>query len=193
LLAHWLGAVLAIGLPMPGWLPLGMGAASAAVLLFGFAFPPLLQLARVPTLRVLRRRRCRLSGAAWAGLAVPATLAARLASSHGWPIARAAGSATARPTSRQHFFDRPPSPICAGWLATAARCTGKATADAPVGTASRQLPASQPAGIRNCSHGAPGWMRLPARSALPDGRLSGWSAESFSWRSPAATASPAWF
>ena len=35
-------------------LPLFQGAAVAAVLLFGFAFPPLLQLSKVPTLRVFR-------------------------------------------------------------------------------------------------------------------------------------------
>jgi putative ABC transport system permease protein len=42
-------------LPAAGWLPVAEGAAVAAVLLFGFAFPPLLQLSKVPTLRVLRR------------------------------------------------------------------------------------------------------------------------------------------
>lgn len=54
-LVGWLSKMLAISLPMPGWLPLWQGAAVAAVLLFGFALPPLLQLSRVPTLRVLRR------------------------------------------------------------------------------------------------------------------------------------------
>lgn len=54
-LIHWLSRVLDVSLPLPGWLPLLHGAAVAAVLLFGFAFPPLLQLSRVPTLRVLRR------------------------------------------------------------------------------------------------------------------------------------------
>ena len=54
-LASWLGEVLALPLPAAGLLPLAQGAAVAGVLLFGFAFPPLLQLAQVPTLRVLRR------------------------------------------------------------------------------------------------------------------------------------------
>ncbi|UCV30131.1 ABC transporter permease [Ferribacterium limneticum] len=54
-LMRWLAELLVIELPEPGWLPVGMGFGVAGVLLFGFAFPPLLQLARVPTLRVLRR------------------------------------------------------------------------------------------------------------------------------------------
>jgi len=54
-LIRWLAELLVIELPEPGWLPLGIGFGVAGVLLFGFAFPPLLQLARVPTLRVLRR------------------------------------------------------------------------------------------------------------------------------------------
>lgn len=54
-LIYWLGRLLAIELPLPGWFPVAQGAGVAAVLLFGFAFPPLLQLSKVPTLRVLRR------------------------------------------------------------------------------------------------------------------------------------------
>lgn len=55
LLMKWLREVLALELPVAGWLPMVAGFAVSGVLLFGFAFPPLLQLARVPTLRVLRR------------------------------------------------------------------------------------------------------------------------------------------
>ena len=54
-LIHWLSALLVLELPAPGWLPLAGGLGVAGVLLFGFAFPPLMQLASVPTLRVLRR------------------------------------------------------------------------------------------------------------------------------------------
>ena len=54
-LVSWLAELLDLHLPAAGWLPLAEGAAVAAVLLFGFAFPPLLQLSKVPTLRVLRR------------------------------------------------------------------------------------------------------------------------------------------
>jgi len=55
MLMKWLRDVLSLDLPAAGWLPLVAGFGVSGVLLFGFAFPPLLQLARVPTLRVLRR------------------------------------------------------------------------------------------------------------------------------------------
>ena len=54
-LTHWLSALVVLELPAPGWMPLVGGLGVAGVLLFGFAFPPLMQLASVPTLRVLRR------------------------------------------------------------------------------------------------------------------------------------------
>lgn len=49
-----LAALVATDLPAPSWLPVLQGMA-VGLLLFGFAVPPLLQLRRVPTLRVLRR------------------------------------------------------------------------------------------------------------------------------------------
>ena len=67
-LVDWIGQALAWSLPpVPAWsvfasLTLARGGLVAAVLLFGFVWPPLLQLARVPTLRVLRRE---LGAPAW--------------------------------------------------------------------------------------------------------------------------------
>lgn len=59
-LAHFalvsaMAGLISAQLPLPGVKPVLEGGLVAAVLLFGFALPPLLQLARVPTLRVLRR------------------------------------------------------------------------------------------------------------------------------------------
>ncbi len=42
-------------LPAPGWRPMLMGLVAALLLLVGFALPSMLQLARVPAIRVLRR------------------------------------------------------------------------------------------------------------------------------------------
>ena len=50
----WLARLLATPLPPPGLLPVVQGVAVGMLLLFGFAVPPLLQLKRVATLRVLR-------------------------------------------------------------------------------------------------------------------------------------------
>ena len=51
----WLAELLANPLPAPGWIPAFQGLAAGMLLLFGFAVPPLVQLQRVSTLRVLRR------------------------------------------------------------------------------------------------------------------------------------------
>jgi putative ABC transport system permease protein len=50
----WLAQLLATPLPPPGGLPVVQGVAVGLLLLFGFAVPPLLQLKKVSTLRVLR-------------------------------------------------------------------------------------------------------------------------------------------
>jgi putative ABC transport system permease protein len=51
----WLAQLLATPLPQPGLLPALQGSIIGVLLLFGFSLPPLLQLKRVSTLRVLRR------------------------------------------------------------------------------------------------------------------------------------------
>lgn len=51
----WLAQMLATPLPQPGLLPALQGLVTGLLLLFGFSLPPLLQLKRVSTLRVLRR------------------------------------------------------------------------------------------------------------------------------------------
>ena len=54
-LSHWLSSIAAVKLPAPGWLPGVQGVATGLALLLAFSLPPLVSLARVPTLRVLRR------------------------------------------------------------------------------------------------------------------------------------------
>ena len=54
-LAFWLSEVSAVPLPAPGAGPALEGAIVGLLLLLGFALPPLVGLARVPTLRVMRR------------------------------------------------------------------------------------------------------------------------------------------
>jgi putative ABC transport system permease protein len=58
-LQKWLllavGGLLEIELPPPGWKPLAIGLVAALLLLVGFAMPSILQLARVPAMRVLRK------------------------------------------------------------------------------------------------------------------------------------------
>ena len=49
------GVVDVRDLPAPGWQPAGIALLAALSLLLGFALPPVVQLARVPPLRVLRR------------------------------------------------------------------------------------------------------------------------------------------
>ncbi|TCV90697.1 ABC transporter permease [Sulfurirhabdus autotrophica] len=54
-LAHWLSSVVPGELPQPTLFPVAEGVLTGLVLLLAFSLPPLLQLRKVPTLRVLRR------------------------------------------------------------------------------------------------------------------------------------------
>lgn len=98
-LVRWLAEWLAFGLPFPGLRPLADGFLVAGVLLFGFAFPPLLQLAKVPTLRVLRRElgpsQSFLLGTYAIGLALLAGLIFRMAGDARLGLLAAAGFAAA--------------------------------------------------------------------------------------------------
>jgi putative ABC transport system permease protein len=47
--------LIAVDLPATGWQPLLVGLAAALLLLVGFALPPMVQLSRVPAMRVLRK------------------------------------------------------------------------------------------------------------------------------------------
>lgn len=54
-LALWLGSLVTVELPGAGWMPALHGFVTGIALLLGFALPPVIALAKVPTLRVLRR------------------------------------------------------------------------------------------------------------------------------------------
>jgi putative ABC transport system permease protein len=54
-LMHWLGGFVALDLPAASALPALQGLLTGLLLLFGFALPPVLQLANVPHNRVIRR------------------------------------------------------------------------------------------------------------------------------------------
>jgi putative ABC transport system permease protein len=77
-LAIWLGKVVAVPLPPAGVLPAIHGAAVGLLLLLGFALPPLMGLARVPTLRVIRRDLGAPTGLGIAGYALGAAVVAGL-------------------------------------------------------------------------------------------------------------------
>ncbi|WP_058615719.1 ABC transporter permease [Tepidimonas taiwanensis] len=51
----WLAALVQADLPAPGWGPVGLGLGVGLALMATFGLPPVLQLARVPPLRVIRR------------------------------------------------------------------------------------------------------------------------------------------
>lgn len=55
--------------PAPTWKPAWMGAGAGVILVMGFALPPVLQLAKVPPLRVMRRELGRVSGATYTAFA----------------------------------------------------------------------------------------------------------------------------
>ena len=50
-----LGQLLEMNLPAPGWSPVALGLAVGILITLGFGLPPVLQLAQVPAMRVLRR------------------------------------------------------------------------------------------------------------------------------------------
>lgn len=54
-LAAWLGGFLSVALPLPTFAPAVYGVIAGVILLLGFGVPPLMSLAQVPTLRVIRR------------------------------------------------------------------------------------------------------------------------------------------
>ena len=122
-LTTWLGEVIAVTLPVASPLPALQGLLVGLMLLLGFALPPLMSLARVPTVRVLRRELGLPKGMGAlgyaAGVAVIAgmilwqaqdlrfgltvlgwmTLAMAGAAALGWMLLRAAGTLRARGVS----------------------------------------------------------------------------------------------
>ncbi len=60
---QFLGALVPASLPPPGWRPVAFGLATGLTLLLGFGLPPVLQLAKVPPLRVIRRDLGQIRGA----------------------------------------------------------------------------------------------------------------------------------
>ncbi|HET9662884.1 MAG TPA: FtsX-like permease family protein, partial [Burkholderiales bacterium] len=77
-LSYWLANLAAVQLPAPGWLPGAQGFATGLVLLMAFALPPLAALARVSTLRVLRRELGTPGGTGSAGYALAFAVVAAL-------------------------------------------------------------------------------------------------------------------
>lgn len=55
LLVYSLSGLMSVTLPSPGWMPVVDSMAAGLVLLLSFALPPVVSLARVPALRVIRR------------------------------------------------------------------------------------------------------------------------------------------
>ena len=71
-LAYWLGTLstMAVDLPQPGLLPLAHGLVMGVALLLGFSLPPIIALARVPAMRVLRRELGAPGATGWAAYAL---------------------------------------------------------------------------------------------------------------------------